>query len=147
MNPKKLLLTTDLSTEALRPLEGVRALAEGLGLDVTLLHVVEIVAVAPPGGPMAPPVRPADVEGEEAKARETLEEQAKQLGDASVHVDVMHSPDVAEAVCDYAQEKGFDLIALSTHGRTGFRRLVLGSVAEQILRHSSVPVLVFPRKH
>ncbi|MFT5462408.1 MAG: nucleotide-binding universal stress UspA family protein [Planctomycetota bacterium] len=39
-----------------------------------------------------------------------------------------------------------DLIALSSHGRSGFRRLVLGSVTEQILRHTSVPVMVFPRK-
>ena len=147
MNVKKLLLTSDLSEEALRPLEGVRALASNLGLEVTILHVVEIVAVAPPGGPMAPPIRPADVAGEEASARKLLEEQAAKLTDLKVSVDVVHAQDVAGTICDYAKENGFDMIALSTHGRSGFRRLVLGSVAEQILRHSEVPVLVFPRKH
>jgi nucleotide-binding universal stress UspA family protein len=38
------------------------------------------------------------------------------------------------------------LIALSSHGRSGFRRLVMGSVAEAVLRHARVPVLVFPRQ-
>ena len=146
MKTKRLLLTSDLSPDALRPLEGVRAFAVGLGFEVTLLHVVEIIAVAPPGGEMSPPVRPADVPGEEAKAREALEKQAADLDGIKVSTDVIHSQDVAGAVCDYAEDHEIDLIALSSHGRTGFRRLVLGSVTEQILRHTSVPVMVFPRK-
>ena len=51
---------------------------------------------------------------------------------------------VAEAVTQYADTHDVDLIALTTHGRTGIRHLVLGSVAESILRHSHVPVLCFP---
>ncbi len=62
-----------------------------------------------------------------------------------VKTHVMAAPNVAEAVADYANENDFDLIAISSHGRSGFRRLILGSVAEAILRHSHVPVLVFPR--
>jgi nucleotide-binding universal stress UspA family protein len=46
-------------------------------------------------------------------------------------------------VLDIAREERAGLIALATHGRTGFRRAVLGSVAEQILRESPIPVLVF----
>ena len=145
MNPKKLLLTSDLSDEALRPLEDIRNLAQGMQLEITLMHVVPILAVAPPGGPMAPPVRPADVEGEEAAARQALEEQAKQLDGAQVTIVVTHSQDVAGTICDYAAENGIDWIAMSTHGRSGFRRLVLGSVAEEVLRKSSKPVLVYPR--
>ncbi|MEZ5964144.1 MAG: universal stress protein [Planctomycetota bacterium] len=146
MRNKKLLLTTDLSDEALRPLAGLRELAEGRGLAITLLHVVPVLAVAPPGGPRAPAIRPADLEGEKTRARAALESIKKQLAGLDVTVDVVDAQDVAAAICAYAEEKGMDLIAMSTHGRTGFRRLMLGSVAEHVLRHSPVPVLVYPRK-
>lgn len=145
MQTKKLLLTTDLSDEAMRPLAGVRELAGGRAFAVTLLHVVPVLAVAPPGGPRSPAVRPADVAGEIEKARIALAALAKQLTGVEVTVDVISAQDVAAAICTYAAEKGMDLIAMSTHGRTGFRRLVLGSVAEHVLRHSPVPVMVYPR--
>ncbi len=146
MRTKKLLLTTDLSGEALRALDGVREMAEGRAIAVTLLHVVPVIAVAPPGGPRAPIVRPTDLADEVKKARATLGELAKKLPGLEVAVDVISAQDVAAAICSYAEEKGIDLIAMSTHGRTGFRRLVLGSVAEHVLRHSPVPVLVYPRR-
>ena len=47
---------------------------------------------------------------------------------------------------DYADEHNYGMIALSSHGRSGFKRLFMGSVAEQILRHAHVPVLVFPKQ-
>lgn len=146
MKTKKLLLTTDLSDEALRPLAGLRELAEGRAIAITLLHVVPVLAVAPPGGPRAPVLRPADLEAEKKKAHQALAEIAKKLAGLEVSVDVISAPDVADAICAYAGTHGFDLVAMSTHGRTGFRRLVLGSVAEHVLRHSPVPVLVYPRK-
>ncbi len=146
MPTKKLLLTTDLSDEALRALDGVREVAQGRAFAVTLLHVVPVIAVAPPGGPHAPVVRPAELANEVKKARATLGELAKKLTGLEVAVDVISAQDVAAAICSYAEEKGMDLIAMSTHGRTGFRRLVLGSVAEHVLRHSPVPVLMYPRR-
>jgi nucleotide-binding universal stress UspA family protein len=48
----------------------------------------------------------------------------------------------AEEILDHARVGGISLIAMSTHGRTGIRRWVLGSVAEQVARHSPVPVLL-----
>ncbi len=47
----------------------------------------------------------------------------------------------AEKIIDYAQEEGIDLIAMGTHGRKGLEKIVFGSVAEQVLKNSSVPVL------
>ncbi|MBC8404794.1 MAG: universal stress protein [Planctomycetes bacterium] len=52
---------------------------------------------------------------------------------------------IGETVAEYANENDVDLITMSTHGRTGFRRLVLGSVAESILHYAHVPVLCFPQ--
>ncbi|MDR3383129.1 universal stress protein [Cupriavidus basilensis] len=50
--------------------------------------------------------------------------------------------DIASAVNDAAVEWGADLIVIGTHGRRGVRRLVLGSVAESVIRQASVPVLL-----
>jgi nucleotide-binding universal stress UspA family protein len=49
---------------------------------------------------------------------------------------------VVESILDYARDNGVDLIAMSTHGRSGISRLVLGSVADKIVRRSSLPVLL-----
>jgi nucleotide-binding universal stress UspA family protein len=48
----------------------------------------------------------------------------------------------AHTIIDYAQQKGMDLIVLTTHGRTGLKKMLLGSVAFKILHESSVPVLL-----
>ena len=49
---------------------------------------------------------------------------------------------VAEAILDYADSTQSDLIAMSTHGRSGFGRFLLGSVAEKVVRSAKVPVLL-----
>jgi nucleotide-binding universal stress UspA family protein len=51
---------------------------------------------------------------------------------------------VAEAIAKEASRWGADLVVLGTHGRRGFQHLMLGSVAEQTARRSSVPVLLIP---
>jgi len=49
---------------------------------------------------------------------------------------------VVESILDYVKDNGVDLIAMSTHGRSGISRLVLGSVADKIVRRSPIPVLL-----
>jgi nucleotide-binding universal stress UspA family protein len=50
-----------------------------------------------------------------------------------------------DTIADYAKDQGIDLIVMSTHGRSGFSRVMLGSVAEATIRTSTVPILVIPR--
>ena len=52
--------------------------------------------------------------------------------------------DVSSLILDGAKAFDADLIVLGTHGRRGFRRLVLGSIAEQCVRHATLPVLLIP---
>lgn len=49
--------------------------------------------------------------------------------------------DPATSIVEHADAGGYDLIVIGTHGRTGLRRLALGSVAEQVVRHAQIPVL------
>ena len=53
--------------------------------------------------------------------------------------------DPATVISEWAESHDVDLIAVATHGRTGFRRLALGSVTEALVRRSRTPVLVLPR--
>lgn len=141
-----ILLTTDLSSESRRAYAPAAEMAQTHGARLTLLHVVHDVRIAPHGAPLAPPVSDPDVGGMIDTARDALDKQRKLLSDElEVQCVVISGSDIAESVADYASQNDVDLIMLSTHGRTGFRRLVLGSVAESILHSAHVPVLCFPR--
>ena len=145
MNPKHVLLPTDLSDLSLRPVE--RAPELFAGRKVTLLTVLPSVSVPAPGAPFAPPLEEPDLAQRLEAAREGLEQiSAKLPSTADVSIETIGASSSGEAVAEWASANGVDLIALSTHGRTGFRRLALGSVAETVLRHAHVPVICFPPK-
>jgi nucleotide-binding universal stress UspA family protein len=143
---KHILVASDLSPESLRPCKTVVDLAAQWGSKVTLLHVVQDLRVAPHGAPLAPPLSSPDLEHEIKHAKLALADQrAAMNGDVEIDVEVIAAEKIPQAIDHFAEEHGVDLIALSTHGRTGWRHLALGSVAEAVIRHSSIPVLTFPR--
>jgi nucleotide-binding universal stress UspA family protein len=84
-----------------------------------------------------------DVEKRAAEAREYLAPIARRLKDAGVRVtvDVRRGDPVTE-ILGGAREAGADLIAMTTHGRSGLGRLLFGSVAEAVLRQTEVPVFL-----
>ncbi len=141
-----ILLTTDLSSEALRPFGPALELAKSLQCRVTVLHVLPMLQAIPHGAPFAPPIPPPDLEADIARARASVEEQCSSLDHGvDLSIEVLGHEDPARGIVEFAENNAVDLIALSSHGRTGFRRAALGSVAEHVLRRSSVPVLSFHR--
>lgn len=121
------------------------AWAERLGLEITLLHVVEDLLIAPPEAPLSPAAVGPPLAERLEQARRLLDKEAKGLGSrVPLTLDVVAATDVPRTIAGYADAHGMALIALSTHGRSGFRRMVMGSVAENVIRHAHVPVLVFP---
>ena len=142
---QKILLPTDLSSEGERAFTAVDELARANQASVVLLHVVENAGAHPLGEKRTAPTLLAGTREELARVCELLEPRRKAF-QAQTTVEVLVAPSVSHALCDYAAQNGVSLIALSSHGRSGFRRLVMGSVAEAVLRNSRVPVLVFPRQ-
>jgi nucleotide-binding universal stress UspA family protein len=106
---------------------------------------VESFEAIPHGSPLAPPLGPLENLKAMELARAQLEERRTSYG-SGIHIDLelVTGGDPAEAITGYANAHDVDLIAVTTHGRTGIRRLALGSVAEAVIRHSRVPVLVLP---
>jgi nucleotide-binding universal stress UspA family protein len=60
-----------------------------------------------------------------------------------VETEVLVEPSAAAAILDFAERRSADLIAMTTHGRSGIGRLVLGSVADKVLRDARIPVLLY----
>ena len=144
---KNIVLTTDLSEESKRAFDPTVDLARRLGIGVTLLHVVHDLQVAPHGAPLAPAVSSPELEQEMKEAKLKLGGMRDLLPkDLEIRTEVLVSTNVAGEVAAYAKKNDATFIAVSTHGRTGLRRLVLGSVAEAVLRCSTTPVICFPMK-
>jgi nucleotide-binding universal stress UspA family protein len=137
------VLTTDLSDESKRAFAPVRALAQKLGQKVTLLAVLEDLPFEPTGGGLMavyPDRKQVRLDWEKA-----LSALADEFGrDLCTEAVVLDAADVPHAIVDYANKQTADLVAMATHGRSGLRRLLLGSVAEQVIRHSHVPVVLYP---
>lgn len=143
---KRIVLTTDLSDESQRAFGPTGELARKLGVGVTVLYVVPDLQVAPHGAPLAPAVSSPELDQEVKEAVPKVKEMCSLLGEGVDAVaEVLVSTDVAGKVADYARQQDA-MIALSTHGRTGLRKLVLGSVAEAILHRARTPVICFPMK-
>jgi nucleotide-binding universal stress UspA family protein len=138
---RRILVPLDGSELAEAALPRVAALARASGARVTLLQVV---------GPPAPELRPSEVAGlpedDEAlaeRARRYLAGAAARLSEQGVGVETEVAfgwP--AERIGAAAAEGHADLIAMSTHARGGLDRLIVGSVADQVLRRAEVPVLL-----
>lgn len=132
---KKILHPTDFSETADQALGIARALARDSGARLVLL------AVAPPPPPAPEPYLPADeLEGLVAGTRRELTQLAAKVTDVPVDT-IVESGDPASVIVQAARDTGADLIVMGTHGRTGLGRLLLGSVAELVVRRATCPVL------
>jgi len=143
---RHILLLTDFSADSERAFAPVVELADLLGARVTLLHVVETAAVRPVGAAVATamPVAVQYERDEDAKRR--LDDLASRFPrNCEVATALLRGPDTASEAVAWAGEHGVDMIAMASHGRSGLRRFVMGSVAESVLRRSRMPVLVFPQ--
>jgi len=129
----KILCPVDFDGNSLLALKIATELAQERKAILHLLHVVEM----PPGPEVALPIGKM-----EAAARTKLELLAAERVDGKAHYEIkvmMGDPGVE--VLQAAKRLGADLIVMATHGRKGLRRLVLGSVAERVIREAPCPVL------
>lgn len=142
--PRRILVATDFSTFASAAADAAIALARRFDARVTLLHAIPLSAFAVFSTGDAPGFDTAEMEeAVRAAAAKSGAAELTRLLASNVPVDVatVDGPPPAE-ICAYAAAQGFDLIVIGSHGRTGLQRLLLGSVAERVVRHASVPVLV-----
>jgi nucleotide-binding universal stress UspA family protein len=137
MNAKKILFPTDLSATGSAPLAEAAALARDQKATLLILHVEEL-SINYGGGEFY--CGPSEVTtGLLQKMLEKVVPEDKTI--PCQHRLVIGGP--AEEIMRVARQEGVDLIVMGTHGRTGLKRLLMGSVAEAVIRGATCPVLVY----
>ena len=139
------LVATDGSDVSLAAARGGCMLLRDVA-EVTLLTVLTHGTPADDAGGIEGPVLTPDEqqvwwERELADAREQLARTEPVLSAVPVH-EVIEEGEAASVICKEAADRGADVIVVGSHGRTGVKRLFLGSVSERVVRHAPCPVLV-----
>lgn len=146
---KRILCPADFSEFSRRALDYAVALARWYNSTITVLHVATpapAAAVAPYVGPEAlQPFALTDVDRERLRRELRIFVAAEGAPGVAIDTRVEEGIDVHEEILVQAQRLASDLIVLGTHGRSGFQRLFLGSVAEKVLRKAVCPVMTVPR--
>ena len=133
----QILVAIDFSFYASNALQWARSFAEAFGAKLILLHVID--AIAEVG---------ADIDGVMTginwfqllrdEAHKCMGELKALMPDAQI---VIREASARPAIVDAAMELNCQMIVMGTHGRSGLEHLLMGSVAEYVVRHSKIPVL------
>ncbi len=133
---REILVPTDFSPTSVHALDYAVPLARQMGGQITLLHVIDL------------PVLPQTVENlvigdaMTSAAKERLEALAREkMPPPLLAKTLVRTGSSYQEITRLAQGLKSDLIILSTHGRTGFKRALLGSTTERVVRHAPCPVL------
>lgn len=139
---KRLLVPVDFSPVSLEALATARDLAKTTGASLHLFHSVDDVAWRYLGYPLESlaQVQTTVTDSANEQLRElALQEQREGL---TVETTLVISTRPASAIVEFAREHAIDLIVMGTHGRGAMLRMMLGSVAEHVVRTAPCPVMV-----
>ncbi|PSQ85970.1 MAG: universal stress protein [Bacteroidetes bacterium QH_2_63_10] len=133
-----MLVPVDFSEHRDRLLAHVRETAPVYGMTVTALHVVQVTGVPDAYGGYSSLPDPGKL-GE--RAEEALADEVESLRAGGVDVSIaVKSGHPADQILTYAEESEAAFIMIATHGRTGLERMLMGSVAEKVIRRAPCPV-------
>ncbi len=140
---KHILLPVDGSTTSLMAVEKALGLAQAFKSTVTVIYVIDPYAFSGVGADFAygqaQYLDAATVEANEALTGATQMFEAVGI---TVHASVIEAHAIYRGILETASSVGADLVVLGSHGRRGLEKLVLGSVAAQVLAHAHLPILV-----
>jgi universal stress protein A len=143
----RIMIPIDFSTTSLEAVTAAKDLSHP-GTEITLLHVYDATQNH---GPATRDITPPP-KGLPAKVEDSLLENLNRVRDShlsdvkdvKLKVEISRFP--AKAICEFAEKQMVDLIVITTHGRTGLSHMVMGSVAEEVIRKAPCPVLVMRKR-
>lgn len=143
-----ILIPIDFSDHSVRALRQAIGLAREGGAKLTLMHVGVLPHVVASDYGLSGASSALLTQVGEQAAREQLhrlEGLAKaEIPESLGHANLLREGYPPREILDQVKQGGHDLVVLGTHGRTGLQRLLLGSVAERVVREAHVPVMVVP---
>ena len=152
---KNVLIALDYSSTAPKIAEAGYALAKSMNATVALLHITTD-AVYYASRSYSPVLgfdtfsdlnilETTPVEEIKLAARDYLEQITQHLGDDTIQT-IVEEGDTGECILETAAAIHADIIVLGTHSRRGINKIMLGSVTEKVVRHSTVPLYIIPVK-
>ncbi len=151
---KKILCPTDFSEPSYEALKVANELALHFSSELLVLHMVQPIPMA--NVPPPPPATAAPMEFNISSYRQELEQVSKRslqevveqrvAKGLNVHPIVVQG-EAADQIIDAVDKQKIDLVVIATHGRTGWRRFIFGSVAEKVVRLAPCPVLTIQPPH
>lgn len=138
MTHERILIATDDSEPAKKAIGEAITLADAF--DATLYAVYVLESAEPRPGAEDPAIK-ADEDTKADQALERVVSETKERGFDGEVVSAVVRGQAASAILQHANEQNIDLIVVGTHGRDGIDRLLVGSVAERVIRDSPVPVV------
>lgn len=146
MKTQKVLIPIDGSDFSLQVVPRVTELLDPTHTELILLHVMvepEVVELEP-GNPEMTLYVDQQETGLKANFADEMLPQVRALQSAGFTVNTaVRFGTPASQIEQYIEHEGVDMVAMTTHGRTGLVRLLLGSVAEHVLHHARVPILLY----
>jgi nucleotide-binding universal stress UspA family protein len=141
---EKILYPTDFSEASYEALKAANELAAHFSAELFIVHVVSPDVQTSPdlaGSGLA-------LQEIEALAEKSLQEVVKQRVSKELHVrQIVALGEAADEIIRISEERKADLIVIASHGQTGWRRFVFGSVAEKVVRLAPCPVLTIRAPH
>ncbi|WP_437601071.1 universal stress protein [Sorangium sp. So ce590] len=131
-----ILVPVDFEAASMKAVELAKDLGARLGHKVVLLHVYQLPVYTYPG--LEPTLMPGFHAEVSAAASRAIQQLSAQTGGLET---ALREGDPATEILAAAEEQRAAMIVMGTHGRRGLSQLFLGSVAQQVIRKSSVPVL------
>jgi nucleotide-binding universal stress UspA family protein len=132
---KKILAPTDFSDLSARGVRYACQLAKDVGAEVTIFNVVTVDESG---------INKREMEEHKQRLDEFV---AKSVADVGANLRIRKLVDAGQAyvaIVDCAENERIDLIVMSSHGRSGLSRMLIGSVTDKVLRGASCPILVVP---
>jgi nucleotide-binding universal stress UspA family protein len=155
MDIKKVLIGLDYDPTAQKIAETGYSIAKEMNAEVILLHVIadpvyysstEYSPIMGFTGYMdMSPLQLESIDGLKEASKHFLEKSKQHLGDKAIKI-LVKDGDVADSILAAAKKEHADVIVVGSHSRKWLENIVMGSVAEKILRHSTVPIFIVPTR-
>lgn len=142
-----ILCPVDFSDTATHALETAIELATRLNAKIHLVHVYQYPTFSMPEADLATPIDMSLQNDYSERLKQQLEDLYKNYSDSGITINSTLTEGVPYVeIVQTAKKINADLIVIGTHGRTGLSHMLLGSVAERVVRSSNIPVLSVPDK-
>ena len=152
---KKVLIALDYNPTAQKVAETGYSIAKAMNAEITLLHVVsdpvyyssvEYSPIMGFNGYMeTSPLELNSVESLKIASQKFLDKTKNHLGDKTIQV-IVKEGDFADSILKAAKELHADMIVMGSHSRKWLENIVMGSVTEKVLHHTSIPLFIIPTK-